>query len=459
MRARSINVGMFAAAVGGVMGLMCGSLCGCDGSKAPVAAGGAGVGAGGPKRVDAEAETARLMAQMPAETDGRRRVLDVADDLKKIIDEVRSESGRQFDNEMFLDALSGYNAHNETAETRSLRLYIVNAIDRRGGALHYGAMAKGSMASDVRFVPIDGSTRYAYRSPVTYACFARMRVSLDARDVRAFRESLDAVVAMIGAMDLRSGYVDRASADVQRGSLYRELCALMQARNEPVVHAAVAEALKRLGPRDAEPSIEATRAQMLDWAASIFLDPARVAELRVDPTKFYPEYMRTREWAEMARPLGAKGALELGTYEENVRAINAACDWARDNVTREPWQLRAGTQLKDAVPEAEKLVLVNFMEGSARMLVVLPEATQPFGRGLNVRLAAEQYRLTQPSYPASLEAMNPDEATRAGWRDPHADALMRYEVYDEGHRVRIWSVGPNGKDENGKGDDVVVFEK
>jgi hypothetical protein len=93
------------------------------------------------------------------------------------------------------------------------------------------------------------------------------------------------------------------------------------------------------------------------------------------------------------------------------------------------------------------------------MLVVQTEGTLPYERGLNIRLAVERYRLTQPSYPASLEAMNPDAATRAGWRDPHADALMRYVVYAEGQRVRIWSVGPNGKDEDGKGDDVVVFEK
>jgi hypothetical protein len=32
-------------------------------------------------------------------------------------------------------------------------------------------------------------------------------------------------------------------------------------------------------------------------------------------------------------------------------------------------------------------------------------------------------------------------------------------VYADVERIRIWSVGPNGKDENGKGDDVVVFEK
>lgn len=453
MRARWVSVMMVAAMVGGVVGA---SLCACDGSKTPA---GAGAAAGGPKRVDVEAETARMMARMPVETDGRRRVLDVADDLKKIVDEVRDQPRRQFDNTIFFDALSGYNAENETTQTRSLRLYIVGEIDRHGGALHYGAMARGSLASDVRFVPIDGSTTYAYRNPVTYACFARMRVSLETRDVRAFRESLDAVVAMICAMDLRSGFVDQVSADLQRGFLYRELCALMQARNEPVVHAAVAEALKRLGPRDAEPSIEATRAEMLDWAASIFLDPARVAELRVDVTKFYHEGLRTKEMAEIMRPLGAKGALELGTYEENVRAINAAFDWARDNVSREPWQLRAGTQLKDAVPEAEKLVLVNYFEGFARMLVVQTEGWLPFERGLNVRLAAEKYRLTQPSYPVSLEAMNPDDATRAGWRDPHADALMRYEPYADAERVRIWSVGPNGKDEDGKGDDVVVFEK
>jgi hypothetical protein len=248
---------MVAAMVGGVVGA---SLCGCDGSKAPAGAGGAvgtGAAAGGPKRVDVEAETARMMARMPAETDGRRRVLDVADDLKVIIDEVRDQPSaaiRQHD--LLRCALGVQRRERDGPDALAPPLHRQREIDRHGGALHYGAMATGSLASDVRFVPIDGSTTFPYHTPVVFACFARMRVSIETRDVRAFRESLDAVVAVICAMDLRPSYVDRVSADLRRGSLYRELCALMQARNEPMVHAAVAEAIKRLGPRDAAPAIE-----------------------------------------------------------------------------------------------------------------------------------------------------------------------------------------------------------
>jgi hypothetical protein len=43
-------------------------------------------------------------------------------------------------------------------------------------------------------------------------------------------------------------------------------------------------------------------------------------------------------------------------------------------------------------------------------------------------------------------------------RDPWGHAFV-YSVRDRGKTVTIWSIGPNGRDEQGQGDDIVVNER
>lgn len=440
--------------------ILASAVCGCDGSKTPAGAGAAGgAAAGGPKRVDVEAETARMMARIPAEQPGQPRVFDSAIELQRAAALLMLEASTPEQISELLPGFSGYMVIVEAPQSNKARRKIVADLGAAGAFELMDAMGRGSLASDVRFVPSDQDIRVQELGPPgLIACFARMRVSLEAGDVPAFRSSLRAAVAYVRVAGFRPP--DHVTYSNLRRLLFQELCALIEARNDVMIDTLVREELKKLEPRDASPAIEYARTYMLDWAALTFGDSEYAKGVRNDPMTFFPELTRLRRKAQEERERGAPDSVELGGYDENVRAINAVMDWTRQAVSREPWQLAAADKLEAVVPEARSLVIVMWTAQHAEAIVTrfVPESLC-FERGLNARLAANLYRLQANAYPASLEAMNPDAATRAGWRDPHADALMRYEPYADAERVRIWSVGPNGKDENGKGDDVVVFEK
>ena len=69
------------------------------------------------------------------------------------------------------------------------------------------------------------------------------------------------------------------------------------------------------------------------------------------------------------------------------------------------------------------------------------------------------YKLDQGSYPASLEALSQSPAEgqppylQGGLQDAWGHEL-RYLLEDG--TFRLWSVGPDGVDNSGKGDDILV---
>jgi hypothetical protein len=68
-----------------------------------------------------------------------------------------------------------------------------------------------------------------------------------------------------------------------------------------------------------------------------------------------------------------------------------------------------------------------------------------------ITLLLEAYRIEQGEYPVSLDRLTP-KYTKELPGDVYSDAFLIYRR--DGERYLLYSVGPNGKDDSGAGDDV-----
>lgn len=416
-----------------------------------------------PARVDPAAESARLMARMPTVAPGQRRVLDVATEARALIEAARDAAMERGDHNLFFQALTGYDygyEKPETAEVRAARMRNVRALDDAGFAAMVDEMAKGSPASDVAFLPFDVPGQMNFHNLVSDALEARMRVALEGSDLPTYARSLEALMAIVRAKELRPDVAGRVECDMIRQAMCRELSATIASTADASVLKVIRDAVAKMEPRDATRVVEYLRVNMHDWTAAIFADPTLLAEVKASPAKVIPSWMKG-SILERRVSSGVSGDPPriLGEYGENIEAINAVVEWAHRNTKKDPWARESEADLEASVPTAGELALPLLTQLLLRADGQLPDVSA-WERGVRVALAIESHRGAAGVYPTSLDELVDEQRERAGFgRDPHADALMRYEVYDEGQRVRIWSVGPNGKDENGKGDDVVVFEK
>ncbi len=416
-----------------------------------------------PTRVDVAAETARMMARMPEVRPGQRRVLEAATEARTLIETARDAATETGDHNTFFQALTGYYygyEDEETADVRAARVRNVRALDDAGFAALVDEMAKGSPASDVAFLPFDVPGRINFHTLVTDALEARMRVAIEDGDLLAYAQSLDAAMAIVRSKELRPDVVGRVECDMMREALYTELCATISRTSDAAVLKVINDAMAKMEPRDATRVVEYLRVNMHDWTAAIFADPTLHAEVAAAPAKVLPSWMKG-SMLEYRVSSGLKGEnpRTLGQFRENIDTINAVANWALRNAKKDPWARESEMDLEESVPKAGSLVLPLLTQLLLRADGQLPEVAT-WERGVRVAIAVELHHAAKGSYPASLADLVEGRSDGNSFaRDPHANAMFRYEVDSDASGVRIWSVGPNGKDEDGKGDDVVVFEK
>lgn len=74
------------------------------------------------------------------------------------------------------------------------------------------------------------------------------------------------------------------------------------------------------------------------------------------------------------------------------------------------------------------------------------------------KVACELYRIDFGEYPADLDALNESEGAYMEGRIENDPWGRRYRYAIREEKVRLWSIGPNGTDEDGGGDDVLVTD-
>ena len=116
-------------------------------------------------------------------------------------------------------------------------------------------------------------------------------------------------------------------------------------------------------------------------------------------------------------------------------------------------------------PEVALAVLGAAGLANARMAQAQTEAIhthETYDAGSHVFQAAHQFRAKNSRWPSLEELLAESTATGGPWiqpqatLDPWGNAILLKAL--EGDRLMVWSAGPNGRDEDGGGDDIVVAQ-
>lgn len=159
-------------------------------------------------------------------------------------------------------------------------------------------------------------------------------------------------------------------------------------------------------------------------------------------------------------PLARFDVWKYADRREAVELYERLMAAAEEDFSRPPWQRDPPiyVPVRDEVFEqSDTNPLLRLIVGAyTRAAETADEATLHRDAAL-IMLAVAQRRLDTGAWPGSLDSLVP-EYLDAVPVDPADGAPLRYTLRDgEPHERRLYSVGPDATDDNGEGDDILLF--